>query len=271
MKVLTCAAARRRLQAYHDGELPISDQIDVDAHLEWCDPCAAALTDIRTVRAVLRAVLPGREAMAVSDDANLQGAVISRIRAEKTRAWSTRIRTMFDDMHMVYAGLGACVATTACITILLGMMRFAADNRSPGSNQNPVVVDARMLMPRPLDEVLMTVGTKDEAMYTLSGVVTREGRIVNLALHAENDEPLADDDVNREALQDLLGSVSRARFEPARVAGFPVAVNMVWMVARTTVRAAQTPLPLVEPTTTSVKKRRVEVAVPARTRSTRIA
>jgi len=34
-----------------------------------------------------------------------------------------------------------------------------------------------------------------------------------------------------------MDAVSRARFEPAQVAGLPVAVNMVWLVARTTVRA----------------------------------
>ena len=37
MKALTCAATRRRLDAFHDGELPIADQIAVSAHLDWCD------------------------------------------------------------------------------------------------------------------------------------------------------------------------------------------------------------------------------------------
>ena len=42
MKPLTCAAARRRLHAFHDGELPVADQIAVEAHIDRCDECAAA-------------------------------------------------------------------------------------------------------------------------------------------------------------------------------------------------------------------------------------
>ncbi|MBM3769696.1 MAG: hypothetical protein FJW27_00100 [Acidimicrobiia bacterium] len=55
----------------------------------------------------------------------------------------------------------------------------------------------------------------------------------------------------------LLDAVSRARFEPASVAGLPVAVNMVWMVAHTTVRG--TPVASEPPVVVSppAKKRRV--------------
>jgi hypothetical protein len=262
MKVLTCAAARRRLQAYHDGELPIGDQIDVDAHLEWCDHCATALTDMQLLRAVLRATAPSRGEQTSEEDTNLQASVVSRIRAENTMSLSARTRAMFDDMHMVYAGLGAAAATIACVMVMLSMMRFATSEHSPGSNQNPVVVDARMLLPRPLDQVLMTAGSKDgdEAVFTLSAVVTREGRIVNLELHGENGETLEANSSEAQALQGLLGMVSRTRFEPARVAGLPVAVSMVWMVAHTTVRAAKEPE---LPTTPTAKKRRAEWVPPA--------
>lgn len=268
MKVLTCATARRRLQAYHDGELSVSEQIDVDAHLEWCDHCVASIEEMQAVRSVLRTALPGRAVMTFTDDTSLQAALISRIRAENTASWSAHIREMFDDMHMVYAGLGAGMATVACVMVMLSMMRFATSEHSPGSNQNPVVVDARMLMPRPLEQVLMTASPKDgdeagdEAVFTLSAVVTREGRIVNLELHGENGETLGADSIEARALQSLLGMVSRARFEPAKVARLPVAVNMVWMVANTTVRAAKAPLALEIPAVPSVKKRRVDVVPP---------
>jgi hypothetical protein len=39
-----------------------------------------------------------------------------------------------------------------------------------------------------------------------------------------------------QSIEKLMDAMSRARFEPAQVAGLPVAVNMVWLVARTTVR-----------------------------------
>src|SRR5207244_1589287 len=43
MKTLTCASARRRLQAFHDQELAVADQIAVSSHLGWCDGCAETL------------------------------------------------------------------------------------------------------------------------------------------------------------------------------------------------------------------------------------
>ena len=54
MRALTCAAARRRLHAFHDGELPISEQIAVAAHLDLCRACAESLADVRVVGDALR-------------------------------------------------------------------------------------------------------------------------------------------------------------------------------------------------------------------------
>ena len=47
MKVLTCAAALRSLQAFHDGELPVSGQIAVSSHVDGCGRCAADLAELR--------------------------------------------------------------------------------------------------------------------------------------------------------------------------------------------------------------------------------
>lgn len=263
-RMLNCAGANRLLQAYHDGELTIAEQIEVDAHLEWCDGCSAALDDMRSMRSLLRTAVASQPAVSRADHDSLQAMVLSRARAEQNASWPVHMRAMFDDMHFVYAGLGAGAATVACVMIMLSMMRFATGReRSPGSNTNPVVVDARMLMPRPLDYVLMTADSKeaDDAVFTLSGVVTREGRVVNLELHSQSGETLPADSSEARALEPLMGSVSKARFEPAKVSGLPVAVNMVWMVAHTTVRAAK--LPSIDlPVTPSAKKRRVVVIVP---------
>jgi Putative zinc-finger len=261
MRVLTCAATRRRLQAYHDQELPISEQIDVSAHLEWCDRCGDALTELRALRSGLRAAAPGRAALTHDEAVSLQAMVVSRARAERTVSWSVRIREMFDDMHMVYAGLGASAATVACVMVMLSMMRFATSERSLGSNQNPVVVDAAsMLMPKALDSNLLSIAGdrgEDEAVFTLSAVVTREGRVVNLELHAQNDDVKAGSS-EAIAMKSVVDAISLARFEPARVLGLPVAVNMVWLVAHTTVRA--TKIPIVDlPTVPVARKRRVDL------------
>ena len=60
MKVLTCAATRRRLEAFHDGELPVGDQIAVSSHLEWCDPCAESFHELQSLRILLRGAAPHR-------------------------------------------------------------------------------------------------------------------------------------------------------------------------------------------------------------------
>jgi hypothetical protein len=175
------------------------------------------------------------------------------------------VRQAFEDMHFVYAGLGAAAAAVVSVAILLGMMRFtmtaspdslAALVRllaSPGSNQNPVPAGVLVQMPRPLDEAFPTPGdlAADDTLFTLSAVVTREGRVANLELLRANDAAsVAPGTVEAQLVEDLMGAVSRTRFEPASKAGLPVAVNMVWIVAHTTVRAK-----VDAPPRTVVKKR----------------
>ena len=268
MKVLTCTAARRRLHQYHDGALPVADQIDVWAHLDWCDQCAGVLADMQVLRSALRGLTRGQEPLTLEEGDSLQSAVVSRIGAEASTALSVRLSAMFD-VHLVYAGFGAVIATAATVILMLSLMQFDARGRTPeqapGSNENPMVADGRMLLPRALNDVLMTAkGEGDDEVFTLSAVVTREGRIVNLELHSEDGQALAVDTSESREMRRLLGEVSRARFEPARAAGLPVAVNMVWMVAHMTVHALKTPAVGV-PSTTTRKRRASGPAPPSRT------
>jgi hypothetical protein len=268
MKALTCGAARRRLDAYHDEELSLSDQIAVSSHLEWCDDCAAALDDLRQVRDLLRKSMPGRIALSnlsAEDDLNLQATVIDRLKAEERLSFAVWVQDAFTDMHFVYAGLSAVAAALACVAITLSMMRVAFNELpdstaamvrtfgTPGSNLNPVSVSPRLRMPRALDEpVWVTPVVVDDTYFTLSAVVTREGRVGNLeVLNSNGGRWIPTDRNEAKAVEDLIGVVSRARFEPASMvlepasmAGLPVAVNMVWIVAHTTVRATQDPLAL---------------------------
>ncbi len=166
MKALTCAAARRRLHAFHDRELSVGDQIAVAAHLEWCSECAETFADLRLVGAALRTIAPGRQTLSREEAAGFTAAVVSRLDAEHDQSFLVRVHDMFDDMHLVYAGLGATAATLVCVVIMLGMMRFATRERpdslaaivnilaNPGSNANPVAIDARVQMPRALDGAL---------------------------------------------------------------------------------------------------------------------
>ena len=279
MKVLSCAAARRRLQAYHDDELPVGQQIEVDAHLETCADCTTALEELDLLRSALRLSMPGRVPWAVEERQSFHESVVSRVGAEQRMSFSVRLRSMFEDMHFVYAGLGAVGATVSCIAIMLSMMNFAALT-NPGFNQNPVLIDARILMyawpaaPNPMPGVLgqgfeTATGAADDGVFTLSAVVTREGRLTNLELHPEDGQAPKAGSSEARAVQTMLGAMSQARFEPARVGGLPIAVNMVWLVTHTTVRGTEAPK--VVPAAPIAKKRRVDVNVAPSVRKSVIA
>jgi hypothetical protein len=96
-----------------------------------------------------------------------------------------------------------------------------------------VAIDARVQMPRALDAALSSSSATDDAVFALAAVVTREGTISNLEMLRTSGRPGA---VDAKAEGALMDAMSRARFEPAQMAGLPVAVNMVWVVAHTTVR-----------------------------------
>ena len=241
MNVLTCTAARRQLDAFHDEELSVSDQIAVSAHLEWCSQCARTYRDMRLVRDGLRAIAPGRRALTVEEATTIRTSVVNRVRAEHTWSLAVRMRDMFDDMHFVYAGLGATVAMLFSVMTFAAMFHLAA--QGPGSNANPVSLDGRVLMPVALDGGFLTLIDPDgpagvnDSEFMITAVVTREGTVENPELvHAMSDQkPIAPGTDEARAAETLMGAMSRARFEPARVGGQTVAVNMVWLVSNTTV------------------------------------
>jgi hypothetical protein len=144
------------------------------------------------------------------------------------------------------------------------MMRVATNERPdstaamvrmfapPGSNLYPVSASPRVRMPRALDEPIWVTPVEMDAHFTLSAVVTREGRVGSLeVLNSSGGRWVPSDDAEAKAVEELIGTVSRARFEPASIllepssmTGLPVAVNVVWIVAQTTVRATKNPLDL---------------------------
>jgi Putative zinc-finger len=278
MRTLSCASTRRRLQAFHDRELPVSDQIAVGAHLERCGECANQYAELRFVRAALRATAPGRttlSALSREEAAGFNAAIVNRLKAEYDQSFFVRVREMFADMHLVYAALGAAAATAVCVMVMLGMMRFATKERpdslaaivnllaAPGSNANPVDVDARMQMPRALDAAISADSNADEdAVFALAAVVTREGRIGNLEmLRANGARSGARGAEQTRVVENLMDAISRARFEPAQKAGLPVAVNMVWLVAHTTVRGNKHHA--LQPAAPAVKKPAASIYAPS--------
>ena len=245
MTLLTCATVRRRLPAFYDRELPISELIEIESHVTDCPPCASELKDLRGLGSALReAAAPGP----ADDWTGLQSGVISRMRAEAHESWTAQFSRMFDDMHLVWIGLAAAVATIVCGSAAVGVVRFASPEREDslaamiqvisapsGSDLNPVTNDQFLQVPtvpeRGAIEVMLAQPlSHDELVLALNAVVTQDGRVSGVSvLSAEGRHP--------RNMSPILWAITNARLEPGRMGNEPVAVNLVWLLAHTTVKA----------------------------------
>lgn len=246
MDRLICAEARRHLAEFYDRELVLDEQIAVEAHLTRCASCAGAAGELRSIGDALRSGAAGAP-LSRDEVAGLEATVVGRITAERDHSVAARVGRMFEDMHLVWAALAATAATTVCMLLMVGLTSFAPAERadslsgimaalaSPGSNANPVRPDGHVRLPRVAPDAIMPtilvdeVPSDEELVFALAAVVTREGRVVGLEVLLANED-------DRRVVTGLLHAASAARFEPARFAGAPVAVNMIWVVTHTTVR-----------------------------------
>src|SRR4030095_3212594 len=126
MTLLTCAAVRRRLQSFHDRELPVGDLIAIESHLHDCPPCGQDLKAMQDVGHALRLAA----APAPPDDwTGVRSSVISRMRAEAHESWPAKVRRAFDDLHLVWVALASTAATCLCAGSVLSMLHFASPER----------------------------------------------------------------------------------------------------------------------------------------------
>ena len=244
---LGCAAAGDMLQRFVDRDLPVAEQVALESHLRWCDTCAARVEDMQLIGAALRlgSAAPSAHAEDAGALAAIQSEVLTRIRAEHDQSLPVRFREAFADMRFLWPAFGATAALVACLFAVTSVNRVAraehpdsmADRMSalanPGSNRNPLQLDSRMLAPRPLDAgpSLDSIPGED-AVFALAAVVTREGRVADFWLLQPDESAY---------VSALLDAVKRSRFTPAQTADGVVAVNVVWLLARTTVKASIDP------------------------------
>jgi hypothetical protein len=248
MTLLTCAAVRRRLAAFYDRELPITDLIAFEGHLADCSPCARELSELEHVGNALRqAAVPGP----ADDWTGLAAGVVSRMTAEHEESLQVRASRLFEDWHLVWIGLASTASSLLCAAVALGTLStstpvrhdslagvFAVMAAPSGSDLNPARLDSRYRLPSvPQDgmvqrmlesSVLSDNVSGDDSMLTLSAVVTREGSVADLSVLKNSSD--------RRQVTSILDALSQARLQPAELAGSPVAVNLVWLVAQTTVR-----------------------------------
>jgi hypothetical protein len=251
MKTLTCAAARRHLAAFHDRELSTSDQIAIAGHLDVCRDCAARLAEVELIGGALRSMAQSRCPLTRDEAIGFHASVVNRVRAERDASFVARVRAMFDDMHLVYAGVGATVATLVCVVIMLSMMRFASSERPdslaamvaclavPGSNANAVAIDPESHARWTARFSAANETAEEDAVFALAELLTPEGRDAKLEpLRAAGGRP-GRGETDAKRIEGLLDAVSRARFGPPQAEGLPASGSLVWLIAHTTVRASQ--------------------------------
>lgn len=245
MKALPCAAVRRKLEAFHDGELTVGEQLAVSTHLQDCAPCAAEIDDLKHLANQVRIAARATDTRA-PDLSALGAAVMGRLQAEREVSLPVQVGHLFEDMHLVWAGLSATAATMACAALLFGIWVLSPPERAdslsgllsalaqPGSDRNPVSLDHRMQLPRVtvdgvVPAMLPTGASEEDLVFALAAVITREGRVAR-------SEVLLSNRGDREVVLRLMNAVREARFQPASLRGAPVAVNLVWLFTHTTVR-----------------------------------
>jgi len=129
---------------------------------------------------------------------------------------------------------------------VLSMLHFASPERQDslaaviavmaapsGSDLNPARLDGRIQAPSVPENGLVYATLERSVMdgdlvVPLSAIVTREGRVSGLELLNKWQD-------GREVTT-IVEALSRGRLEPAQFGGSPVAVNLVWLVAHTTVK-----------------------------------
>ena len=255
-KYVGCDRARDLLNGLIDGELSMADQLAVESHLRWCRTCTLRVEDMRLIGTSIRvgspANVPDRHRDA--DVAAINDAVLMRLRAERDQSLAVRLRDMFSDRRLLWPALGATAAVLLCIGVASSVLQASTTEQpeslaamiaslsDPGSERNPLR-PAHNGVTIPRIPVLDVVGAmefedalrQDDEVYLVRTVVNRDGRVTNYELllaGSDGSTRARALDVNEQAVIDVI---RQTRFRPAQTPlGEPVAVDMVWMIAKTT-------------------------------------
>src|SRR5687767_4192265 len=248
-----CADVREHLEAFYDGELPLEQRVAIQNHLGECVTCSLAAEDLTAMGATLREFAAQVADRTSDEPVRMTARVIERLRVEEQFSLKAQVMGLFQDMHLVWAGLGASMATMICVIGSASVLHAANQQQpgsfanvisilaNPGSNENPVRLNYEMLsacpdaierrtcapiavMASPIELI------EEDGEYALSAVVSREGRVQGV-------EMINQSGVTHRSVNAMLNEAYRVQFAPAQArGGDAVAVSMVWFVANTTVK-----------------------------------
>jgi hypothetical protein len=270
IRSLRCRTAHRWLAPAHDGELPVARQLALDAHLNACTECRRVRQELRAVSVALREYATEHRPNE-TDCARVASDVLEAMPAWPRRPLERRLREVVADgqrlcvvggaaVSMLLAGLFVAMALSFSPPVhphsLAGFLQGAG---SLGSNANPLLgfetgvslphvsadTQAAAMLIRPLPPLVLE-------KLALSAVVTREGLLASVEVLRQHSVDARRDTAREGApgapersggaaqpdaeLQRALSRLaSDVRFVPAQAWGSPVAVNVVWLLERTTV------------------------------------
>ena len=237
------------LDRLHDDELELERQIAVEAHLSRCAECASRRAALAGIQRLMRRAASEPAEYAGEMLAGLLSPVVAQMRVEGRLGWADRLRFRIAEASSVWIPGGA-VATTAVgalvLAAVLTLLPLRPDSlaavlhglANPGSNANPVTRLHGVTLPKvastnPLPSLLSAPSVDLTADLALSAVVTREGVLSGV-------EVLRSSAFSEGFEGNLFQLTSEIRFLPALYEGLPVAVNVVWLLEQTTVRADDT-------------------------------
>lgn len=239
----SCAEVRERLEAFYDGEVPFHERRDIQNHLTECVACSLEAEEITSLGETVRGMASGVGEHAAVAPLRLTEQVVEQLGVEEQFSVRSRVMALFQDMHLVWAGIGATAATLICVVGSASVLHAANQERpdslagvisllaNPGSNANPVRLNYGMMAPRAVTDPTIEMSEED-AEYALSAVVSREGRVQGIEV-INDAQPLG----KRAVVNAMLNEAYRVQFAPALGrTGNAVAVSMVWLVASTTVK-----------------------------------
>jgi hypothetical protein len=289
IRYVGCDFAQERLDAFADGELSMGDQVLVESHLRWCNTCEARLEDLRTISASLRqgarvhdgghAHGQGGSGRSADDGvaralAAMQAEVLAQVDTEYEQSLTVRVQELFSDMRLWWPALGASIAVVLSVGLASGVWKATSTEQpaslaamienlaDPGSNRNPLRLDSAMYLPRVLDDgvtfdgVMLAQNASEshpDDFVAVAAMLTREGTIGGYELLEQvgvrQPVPVGAGKTTGDR-EDVLHAVRQSRFAPAQLpGGRAVAVNMVWLFARTTVKASHQAVDLGRPLT----------------------
>ncbi len=253
MRSRPCRSLRRDLAAYRDGELPFDRQLAVRAHLMACPQCLADMQAIERLGGALRHASARRVESMRETLGSVHARVVAGVLADPPQPLGRRAARAFDRQgHWLWAVAGATAATLVCLMAVIGVARLSQREvphsmaallgamADPGSSRNPLVIDERLFLPRAyLGEIMPAALAERDAVFALSAEVTPEGHVQNLELLMPGSMRAWE----AEQVLEVLDLAAQTRSEPARPGQTPVAVNVVWLLAHTTVVGKERDLP----------------------------